>query len=117
MQARTTTPLFLALLPLVSACRCGRQSGAGPAAPAKAATAATDAQLPENFQMIPLQHTPCNTVFGQLDQLLGPSGPFPTSLISADQRTNSLIVRASPERMETIERLVKMLDQPTPAPR
>ena len=96
-------PLVLAAL-LLSACQ------SSPSTPAES-----------QFQMIPLQFASADAVASQLTELVDAKAAGldrePIAAFIADQRTNSLLVRALPENMATVRALVAQLDQRVPEPK
>jgi type II secretory pathway component GspD/PulD (secretin) len=75
----------------------------------------TAAGEPE-FQVIPLQHATAPELANQLTSLVGREAAGldsdPIAAFIADNRTNSLLVRATPANMATVRALVAKLDQP-----
>ncbi|MGB0715016.1 MAG: secretin N-terminal domain-containing protein [Phycisphaerae bacterium] len=72
------------------------------------------------FRIFPLKMAKASVVAEKLDELLqtqqeGSQGLAIATAVSADERTNALIVWASPSEMENITAVVKDLDTATPA--
>lgn len=76
--------------------------------------------IARQFEIFPLKMAKANTVADRLDNLFqsqgdGSSGRADAIAVVADERTNSIIVWASPSEMSNIEDIIKKLDTSTPA--
>lgn len=67
-------------------------------------------------RVFPLRHAAANTVVTAISQFFAtPTGLQPRVHVSADPRTNSLLVQASPRDMAEVELLLERLDSPDTA--
>jgi len=76
--------------------------------------------IARQFEIFPLKMAKANTVADRLDNLFqsqgdGSSGRADAIAVEADERTNSIIVWASPSEMSNIEDIINKLDTSTPA--
>lgn len=76
--------------------------------------------IARQFEIFPLKMAKANTVADRLDNLFqsqgdGSTGRADAIAVVADERTNSIIVWASPSEMSNIEDIIKKLDTSTPA--